>query len=401
MITKDAYLLPPQAGNYLSVRHLRLKGSNREIGKNLAELAKKEWGVTLSEYVDAAYAKGRLKYYERNWKTQHDRMLGVADAYGVDANNTNLDLSSLAYYNTGSGCSAIYIPPSLSATGEALLGRNYDWYIVPIGLIMGFKNGENSVRFNSQNQLTEIHPEEGYATIQLSSHDLMNPWLDGFNEHGLFVTVLNDPGAPATPVPHSGGVSSGLSMFQVVGLLTSKCRTVEEAKTELLQHHIYNSISGLHYLIADAHGHATVFEIDGKTGQYYFVDSKPNEPFFITNHALHTFKGHASFPEVDMSKEHDSFTRICILEDYVKHHSGKYTEADLRQMLDEVLCSFVDNTKAGVSLPFPERTLWSYVANIDRREMSLKFYLGDLDAETGTNHLRIRRSEPMTIGFTA
>ncbi len=45
----------------------------------------------------ALYAKARLIYMQNNDPAFYERMKGVAEAYNVSINSTNLDLSALIY----------------------------------------------------------------------------------------------------------------------------------------------------------------------------------------------------------------------------------------------------------------------------------------------------------------
>jgi len=50
MILKNKILIPKRSNDYMEVRSLALKGSDFEIGKDLAELGMKEYGVKLEKY---------------------------------------------------------------------------------------------------------------------------------------------------------------------------------------------------------------------------------------------------------------------------------------------------------------------------------------------------------------
>ena len=106
---------------------------------------------------------------------------------------------------------------------------------------------------------------------------------------------------------------SRLTLLQVMGLLQDTCATVEEAKKEILCHHIMQVVLNVHMLIADASGNATVFEIDRESQAYVFVDRAANEPLYVTNHPLHTFPTPDTFLEFDLSKEHNTFSRQILL----------------------------------------------------------------------------------------
>jgi hypothetical protein len=400
MIIKDEYLIPKQKDSYMSVHHLVIEGTNEEIGQHLADIGRKVYDVQLSKYVDPIYAKARMSYFKRNWPIQHKRAKGVAKAFNLDPDNTDMDLLELVFDKGSSGCSAIFIPPDLSVNGHAMVARNYDWYIISNSTLHGAPIA-GEIKFNARNQITELRPsDDGYKTLHISSNDLLNPWLDGINEKGLYVTVLFDPGAPIYANPTSGQRESGLSMIQVPNFVLSQFSTVQEAKEALLQQHIYFSdLTGIHYLIADKNGAATTFEVDGTTGQYHFTDAQPGKPFIVTNYPLYKYPDRSAFPQVNMDQEHNTFTRVCILKEIMEQHKGRYTAADMRRMIDSVKCAFVDGAKAGVSRPFPERTIWSVVTDLNTKNMSAFFYKQDLGPIPNTNHMEIERQE-VQISFS-
>src|SRR5262245_24797585 len=65
----------------LEVRHLVLRGSNEQIGRALAELAKERFGVGLEPARDPIQVHAQRKFLERNYPILLDRMRGVAAAF--------------------------------------------------------------------------------------------------------------------------------------------------------------------------------------------------------------------------------------------------------------------------------------------------------------------------------
>jgi hypothetical protein len=400
MIDLDTFLLPPTSQNYIALRRLCLSGSHADIGRDLATIARSDYGVALARYSDLIYGKARLDYFKKNWPAAYDRSLGVAAAYDVDPFSGEFDTSALPFDFGGAGCSVVFIPSALSATGKPLVGRNYDWYIVTPNELHGHPALPNEPPCSSRTQVTELRPQGDPATLHISSVDLLNPWVDGMNEKGLLVTVLSDPTAPAAAVPIRGGRRTGVSQFQLPLLLLQQCVSVDEAKRLILQQRIFGSTRGLHFLIADADGRATVFEIDGTTGEYFFVDATSHRPLVVTNHPLHRFPTRSHFPDLDMSKEHNTYVRVCMLEDAIANHGGVFTLDDVHALLTTVTCAFADNHAAGMGALFPERTLWSYVADLGEKAFNATFYLGDIGPVKGTNAIRVRRSDVMCIAFS-
>ena len=94
----------------------------------------------------------------------------------------------------------------------------------------------------------------------------------------------------------AGGRANGLSDVQLGAYLLSNCATVEEAKKAILTCRVIQVGMCIHMLIADREGNATVFEIDKTSQAYVFVDRKPGEPLFCTNHPLFTYTDPSTYP---------------------------------------------------------------------------------------------------------
>ena len=67
----------------LEARHLVLKGTNEQIGKALATIAKERMGVGPDASSDKLRTKMQRRYIEKNYPILFDRMRGVADAFGM------------------------------------------------------------------------------------------------------------------------------------------------------------------------------------------------------------------------------------------------------------------------------------------------------------------------------
>jgi len=143
----------------------------------------------------------------------------------------------------------------------------------------------------------------------------------------------------------------------------------------------------------------TLFEVDGQSGLHYFSDGKPNEPFVVTNHAIHLYPDPSTFPKYDPDEEYNSFNRWNRLAEYLKNHDGVYAKEDMREAMSLVYDHHRDVKAAGGALPFPGRTLWTYVADLQEREMEVKFYRYDGPAESGGQDPILVFHDPITLGF--
>lgn len=137
--------------------------------------------------------------------------------------------------------------------------------------------------------------------------------------------------------------------------LLSNCATVEEAKKAILTSRVIQIGMCIHMLIADRQGNATVFEIDKTTQAYVFVDRKPGEPLFCTNHPLFTYTDPSTYPAYSKEAEHNSFFRMNLLDKTYADMKPSFQKSDAKDLVDVVHCAFVDDKKAEAA--FDERTL--------------------------------------------
>lgn len=402
ILIKDNYLLFPGEDYNMSYRHIVIKGINEEIGSILSTMPKDQCETRFTQYKDVVYPRLRLEYFNHNWVGMATRMKGLCKVFGENVHNTVYDASEpICDIPLGDGdieCYAIFFPVSITETGPLLI-RNHDRFKITFSEIQNKTLQPGEHRLNERSMIIETHPTDGgYPTVALGGMNLLNPFLDVMNKKGLFITALVDPDTPVLKGENiSGGSTTGLSIFQLPLMLAAKCATVNEAKKELLMQHLEVK-KGLHWLIADAQENATVFEIDEKDG-FVFTDAQPDKPFIVTNYHLYTYREYNDFPKIDPSQEHNAFVRHHILDKAINKYSGKYSRKEVTDIIDEVLCSFIDDPKAGISSELPERTLWSHTTDLAEKNMDVRFYLGDGSAQQGTNHLETRRTSPIRIDF--
>src|SRR5262245_23705283 len=99
----------------LEVRHLVLRGSNVEIGRALAELARERYGVRLERARDPLQVRAERRFLERNAPILLDRMRGVAEAFGRDFEDLAWDYSQLGFTDLRAGCSIAHLPREATA----------------------------------------------------------------------------------------------------------------------------------------------------------------------------------------------------------------------------------------------------------------------------------------------
>lgn len=103
--------------NFPTVRHLKLQGTNFEIGKQIGIIAVERYGESIEQHeTNPDFANARRKYFQRNCPHLWERMLGVASVLGVDPEDNRYDISTIALHLDVDiptpGCSSVYYPPS-------------------------------------------------------------------------------------------------------------------------------------------------------------------------------------------------------------------------------------------------------------------------------------------------
>ena len=398
VLVKDEALIPDATENFQEIRHLVLRGSNRDIGRTLAEIARRDLGVSkLAKYADSTYGEARRIYLKDNFAALYERSLGVADAFGLAEDDTNFDTTTLPYDLGSLACSSVCYPPNTTANGHTLLSRNMEWYTVSaLELLTGKKDPQAPV-MGKHGFIAEFYPHGGYASMQTTFMEFLNFPFDGINEHGLSATALVDQQGRGEPIPGVGGHDAGLSTMHVISLLMAQCKTVREAKLMILRQRIFFPVEALHWVISDPTGASTIFEADSRTGEYVFVDGNEGKPQVCTNHAVHLYPTPASFPQTDPKANYNTFNRFRTLQDAVDSHQDKFTVDDCFQIMSKVYGATDDAEEAGAHNPYPIRTLWTLVMDLTDRTIYIKYYLRDANKIEGTKDVNLLLTDPIKI----
>ncbi|MNI10483.1 Acyl-coenzyme A:6-aminopenicillanic acid acyl-transferase [compost metagenome] len=377
--------LPMDANSFMTVRHLILKGTSREIGKHLASLGQSRHNVhPRRQPSEALRIRCQREYIESRYSLHFERMKGIADAYGLKVDDDEWDFNSLMYYMEPFGCSAVYYPPATTRSGQGLLSRNFDF---SLQTIHDQEATEENPAVVSNPYVMEIYPDDGYASLSMCNYDLANGVLDGINETGLVVTILaDDESARTYPREPAFTRQVGLHELQIMRLILDTCATVEEAKQALLSHRLYYAHIPLHYMIADRSGNSFVFEHSYTNNRYHILDGG-TKPFIVSNFLLHRYEDGTPLPEDD--NQFGMYTRYNKLKEKIASHADPlFSEIDAQT---NNRCAYIDS-----SCDIPSRTLWHTVYNTGNNSMTVDFYMKDLPegcarSETFTFQLKSNR----------
>jgi predicted choloylglycine hydrolase len=391
----------------MDVRHLRLEGTNREIGRALARVARTRHGLTAEtlKEVEAGQARRQAQFTRTHGPILWQRAMGVAEELGVDVDTH--DVTSLSYNQLPTpiapiGCSLVYYPPAASANGRPTLSRNYDFPLVTMADLLGIESEKSDARpMMGDPYLLELHPSDGgFASVTMCSFDLLGGTLDGINSRGLVVSANGDEIA-WSGMPHTAPNGVGFYELSCMREVLDRCTTVEDARRILMEGEFFVSMIPCHYLVADRTGSAFVFERD-PAGNAYVIEAR-DKPIVLTNHPLHRFPDRTTFPAPYgvASTGTTSFERQIHLEDMVNAIDGLHTLDDMASACRSVSVGAVLGRlpdaprQALASSPGMARTLWHVVYDATARTMDIQFYVGEESIPDGG--FRERYGEPIRL----
>ena len=374
--------------DYLQARHVVLRGTNREIGRAIGNIARSEFDSRPLWPVDPVCVDESRRYFHRHYSIHEQRILGAADAFGIAEDDASF--VGLPYLLPLPSCSVAFVPPSQTASGGGLVSRNLDFPLEfgaapPDADRLAGSAMPKGTKTGSRPYLFEVYPDEGYPSLYFCMYDLFG-CCDGINSEGLVVTMLADDGSMARyPGPPVTKVGVGLHPLQTTRLLLDTCSTVEEAMRQLLTTKTYAFMIPTHYLIADRHGNSFVWEWSFKQHTEHMLDGG-GEIQVVTNHLLHEPAPDQILPENDPAW---SYTRLERLTEVANGLGDDISSAQLRNahacvnFTRAFACEMTGNPDADTVA----RTLWHSLYDLDARAIEVSFYLGD--NEDGTD----RRSE--------
>ncbi len=359
----------------LEIRYLFLKGSNYEIGKKLGELAKERHFIKKAPAEDLLQTRCQRIYLEKNYPIFFERMKGIADAYNANTSKDLIDFSLLGEAMLGTGCSAVYYPPSRTLSGHGMISRNLDFYVPGIMPAL------------SKPYIIEMYPDEGYPSISILSFELLGEALEGINSEGLTVIHLADEESPLKyPMEPIYGNAVGLNELKSIQLLLDTCASIEEAKEALLTNKHFYMFQPIHLLIADKFGNSFVWEYSHAHNKEFIVDGK-DEPQIITNFLLHSYESIKDIPEISDEKT-CPYNRYRVLYEAIKDQNEKFSLDFIKETNTLV---FIEKSSYTISPEIPIRTLFHSIYDIENKSLEVSFYLKDRvrqDSKEGKESIR-------------
>jgi len=384
-LTRQERVIAGSPADSLEVRHLVLTGTNEEIGRALAEIARDRYEAKPEPSRDPLRTRALRRYIEKNDPILYERMRGVAAAFGGRIDDDAWDYSSLGFTELHGGCSIVHLPPNATESKKSVVSRDYDYSTG--NLNFGFL-APGMLHPSARPYLVELHPDRGYASIAMVAYEMVSGTLDGMNSEGLVVTIaMDDEMFQAKQMDPIYGQAPGLGVLQMLRLLLDTAANVEEAKEILLMTKQYYEYVPCHFLIADRYGKSFVWEYSAFHNKEYILEN-PGKPLVLTNFTLSAhMKEGENVPPPELVKS------VCPRYAYLAEHlaSGPISEELLRTTHRAVDAQAPP--KPNAKRP-PVRTFWHALYYPEERRVRFSYYLGE--GENG-----VRRSDYIEFKLTS
>ncbi len=345
----------------MEVGHLVLRGTNREIGAQLATMALERHGVAPATGGDPLVTRARRRWYRREWPAHFERMRGVADVHGVSVEDDSVELGLLAYLGGAPACSVAWLPGPATASGHPTLSRNYDFPTGTLTEILGGEAQPGELAMTARPYVVETHPSDGGpACLFLCAYELLGGCIDGVNAEGLVVALLADD--ESTERDPTLAPAVGLNEIQLLRFLLETCATTAEARDALLGAKYSYMFLPCHFLVADAGGDSFVFERSANAD--HLVEGG-GAVQVVTNHLLHGRPSLDDLPAGDGPSA--TYARARRLTAAVAGRSALSA--------DEIKAAHACVHREDPASP--SRTLWHGLYDAADRSLEVSFYLGD------------------------
>jgi Acyl-coenzyme A:6-aminopenicillanic acid acyl-transferase len=357
------------AEDFALVRHVRLAGTQAEIGASIAGLAWANHGVRPQPSADPALTRARRKWREVHWPQLEERARGVADYWGL-AYDDRTEAAALPVGFGRGGCSVVWLPPQRTCSGAATLSRAFDFSTLTLNQMLGAPRHEGDEPFCGRPYVLETRPASGYATLTITAFELLAGAADGINQAGLVAAMLSDDdstiggGTPAGADP-TFAPAVGLSEIEFCRYVLETCATAEQALEAVRVARHYYLFHPEHFVVADRSGRAFVYEFapGHNTEHVMWADGLQ----VLTNHLLYRYPAIADLPPGDGNGL--TYARFRTLTSLFSG-AGRYTPGQIAERHAAVRFTGPDT---------PVRTLWYALYDTERCTMNVSFYLRDTD----------------------
>jgi hypothetical protein len=346
----------------MEVGHLVLTGTNREIGRELALVARERHGVVPGRGGDPLITRARRRWYHREWPAHYERMRGVADVSGVSLDDDGVEAGLLPWLGSPPACSVAWLPAAVTATGHPTLSRNYDFPTGTLTEILGGEAQPGELPMTARPYVVETHPTDGGpACLFLCAYELLGGCIDGVNEEGLVVALLADD--ETTDRDPTLAPAVGLNEIQLLRYVLETCADTAEAREALLAAKQHYMFLPCHFLVADAAGDSFVWE---RTANREHVVEGRGEVQVVTNHPLAGRSSLDGLPADDGPSA--TYARARRLTAAIEARSGPLSPQEVKEAH---ACVHREDRA------LPSRTLWHGLYDATDRSLEISFYLGE------------------------
>lgn len=357
----------------LAVRHVRIRGSNEAIGESLGRIARSRHRVAAQDLLlPEGMAESRLEWAVRHYPELVARGVGIARAFGLDPSDPKVDALGVGYNMQlpappqMAGCSVLTAP---TVDAGIVVQRNFDFGFLSLpDAVFGPGACPEAPAMLSEPYVMEVHPTDGgMSALFMCAFDLCNGVIDGMNEAGLVVSMMQlIDRAPSTF--SSPDIEPGLNELEALRFILDRCRTVEDARRVFEEQKTYLSWMSCHYIIADADGVVMMAEPGDDNTMHTVV--KCDGSMRSTNHSLlrQLPESWENDPEIRGSLERLQRIDANVMVD----PDHPFTADRLAHIADQV----------AVSTQWPESgtvlggTLWSASYRPRSRALAIRFWSG-------------------------
>jgi hypothetical protein len=358
-----------EPGDFALIRHVRLGGSQRDIGHDIAELAWANHHVRPQPGPDPALTRARRAWRAIHWPELEERAAGVAGRWELMPSDDRYDIGSLFVSGMAGGCSAVWLPPERTTTGTPMLTRNFDFPPWTLRQFLGAPTQPGDEPFCARPYVLETRPSSGHATITVTAFDLLSGAVDGINDAGLVAALLSDDES-TTGGPAGGGgeptlaPAVGLHEVEVCRYVLERCADVDEAVEALRLAKHYYFFHPQHYLIADRTGRCFAYEMS--PGRNLERVTWGTGLQVLTNHLLMRYPTVGDLPASDGGGGR-TFARFRAL-------TAMFSDQP-RYAPEEVTSRHATIRFAGPDIPI--RTLWHVLYEPAATAMTVSFHVRD------------------------